>query len=270
MIADVTALVSDVMTHPAEYVTTETDQEHVVHLFKELDTIAVPVVDGHHRLVGIVTADVALDIQEDEHTEDLYKHVGLDHTKVKEAERSNALIHGSMWQIWKIRLPILLLVLVGGFLAGFIVEGFEEVLDEVVVVAFFIPLIMDMGGSIGGQSTTIFARAFVLNQMKPGQFGKALLKETLVGLSIGSIIGFFGFFAVWAWQGDPMLGLVIALALIANCMMASFFGFVVPWFLTKIGFDQAAGSGPIITSIKDITGLLVYFGLVMLLLSHML
>ena len=128
---------------------------------------------------------------------------------------------------------------------------------------------MDMGGSIGGQSTTIFARGMVLGHIKPGRFLKQLSKEASVGLAIGVVVGISAFFAIWAWQGDMKIALAVGLALVANCLIAAFFGFLVPFFLIKIGADQAAGAGPIITSIKDISGLLVYFALVSTLLSHL-
>jgi len=268
VLAEPDEIVGNIMKK-ATFVTTDTDREEVARLLQDLDLLAIPVTDKEHRLVGIVTIDDAMDILEDEATEDMYTQAGIATLKNKENDRSHTLIEGSLFQIWRVRLPILIMVLAGGFLAGMIMEGFEEVLDSVTVIAFFIPLIMDMGGSVGGQSTTIFARGIVLGHIKTGQFLKQLLKEAMVGLSIGAVVGFFAFFAVWFWQSDPMIGLVVGLALMANCLIASTFGFLVPWFLIKIGADQAAGSGPIITSIKDISGLLVYFLLVSNLLTHL-
>lgn len=268
IVAEPGDLVGDIMKE-AVSVTTDTDQEEVALKLQDLDLLAIPVTDKEKRLVGIVTIDDAMDILEDEATEDMYIQAGLSTLKNKENDRSRTLIEGSLFEIWKVRLPILIMVLAGGFLAGLIMEGFEEVLDSVTVIAFFIPLIMDMGGSVGGQSTTIFARGVVLGHIKPGQFMKQLLKEATVGLSIGAVVGVFAFFAVWAWQGDMMIGLVVGIALMANCLIASSVGFLVPWVLIKIGADQAAGSGPIITSIKDISGLTVYFFLVSTLLGHL-
>ena len=262
IVADPQAILEDIMSDKVIKVSTDTDQEEVANLLQTLDLLAVPVVDSEERLVGIVTFDDAMDVLRDETTEDILKSAGLDSTKEKEHRRSGTLINGGLFAIWKIRIPILLIVLAGGFVAGMIVEGFEEVLEAATVIAFFIPLIMDMGGSVGGQSTTIFARGFVLGHIKAEDFWKQFRKEALVGITIGGFIGFFAYFGVGFWLGDWSLGLAVGLALIANCLIAASAGFLVPFFLIKIGADQAAGSGPIITSIKDITGLLVYFLLI--------
>jgi len=266
LIANPLAPITEVMTHPAVCVTTETDQEHVVRVFQELDAISVPVVDAENRLVGIVTVDDALDVQADEATEDLYHEAGITN---KEAARSDMLIHGSLWSIWKVRLPFLLITLVAGLLAGAVVEGFEEALSSIVAVAVFIPLIMDMGGNVGSQSSTIFARGVVLGHISVRQFWGHFFKEVGVGLSIGLLVGGLGGTVAGVWQANPGLGLAVGLSLVATVTLSAALGFLVPWLLVKFGVDQAAGSAPIITSIKDISGLLIYFGFVTLFLSHM-
>ncbi|MCL1950394.1 MAG: magnesium transporter [Turicibacter sp.] len=270
LLADENTLVADIMKTEIPFAHTHDDQEDAARKLQNLSLMSLPVTDREMRLVGVITIDDALHILEEEATEDMHIQAGLNSSNSKESDRSRVLISGSLGQILKVRLPILMMVLASGFLSGFILEGFEDVLNSVTAIAFFIPLIMDMGGSIGGQSTTIFARGSVLGHIKPGKFLKQLGKESTVGLSIGVITGIFAFVAVTAWMGDPLIGLAVGLALVANCLLASFFGFLVPFFLIKIGADQAAGAGPIITSIKDITGLLTYFLLVSTLLTHLL
>jgi Mg2+ transporter (mgtE) len=269
LVADKGAQISDIMDSDVISFHTDTDQEEVATSLQKLDLLAVPIVDKEERLVGIITVDDAMDILQDEATEDLYIQAGLTSIQNKETNRSKTLIEGTLFQILKVRLPILILVLAGGFLAGMIVEGFEEVLNSIVAVSFFVPLIMDMGGSVGGQSTTIFARGVALGHIKTGRFFKQFFKEAMVGLSIGAIVGVLAFLVVSVWLGDPRIGLAVGFALVANCLVASMLGFFVPFVLIKIGADQAAGSGPIITSIKDITGLLIYFALVSLFLGHL-
>ncbi|MCL2388757.1 MAG: magnesium transporter [Elusimicrobia bacterium] len=265
-ISDPSAKIEKVMQKVATWVSTDTDQEEVARLLQRLDWKAVPVVDKENCLVGIVSIGDAVDILEEEATEDMLKAVGINTAKQREHTRSSTLIDGGIWAIWKIRIPILMLVLIGGFIAGMIMEGFEEALESATMIAFFIPLVLDMGGSVGGQSTTIFARGFVLGHIKAGAFWKQFFKEAMVGLSIGAVVGFFAFFGVGMWLGNWHLALAVSLALLANCLIAASAGFLVPYFLIKVKLDQAAGSGPIITSIKDITGLLVYFGLITLFL----
>jgi len=164
----------------------------------------------------------------------------------------------------------LLITLVAGLLAGLIIEGFEEALESIAVVAIFIPLIMDMGGNVGTQSSTVFARGVVLGHINVKKFLKPLMKETGMGLSMGILIGVTAGIITSFWQGLPMLGLAVGLSLVATMTLAALLGFLVPFVLIKLKVDQAAGSAPIITSIKDIAGLIIYFLFVTTLLGNML
>jgi len=257
IIADEDAVIEDVMIKNVISVTTDTDQEEVAHVLKEMDLLAVPVVDKENRLVGIVTIDDAVDILEEEATEDLFHQAGI--VASKEASRSELLISGSLWKIWRVRLPFLFITLVAGMLAGMVIEGFEEVLESIAAVAIFIPLIMDMGGNVGTQSSTVFARGVVLGHINVKQFTKHFAKEIGIGLSLGLIVGIISGTVAAIWQGMPMLGLAVGLALVTTMTLAALLGFLVPFVLIKLDIDQAAGSAPIITSIKDIAGLLIYF-----------
>jgi len=257
IIADEEAVIEDLMMKNAISVKTDTDQEEVATLLKELDLLAIPVVDKENRLVGIVTIDDAVDILEEEVTEDILNQAGL--VASKEANRSEVLISGSLWKIWRVRLPFLFITLVAGMFAGLVIEGFEEVLESIAAVAIFIPLIMDMGGNVGTQSSTVFARGVVLGHIQVKQFAKHFIKEVGVGFSMGLVVGVISGAIAAFWQGLPMLGLAVGLALVTTMTLAALLGFLVPFVLIKLNIDQAAGSAPIITSIKDIAGLLIYF-----------
>jgi magnesium transporter len=261
--------VEDIMSRRTVSVTTGTDQEEVAKLLQDLDLLAVPVVDRENRLVGIVTIDDAVDILEDEATDDIFDNAGLADITSNEADRSEVLVDGSLWSIWKVRLPFLLITLVAGVLAGLVIEGFEEALYAIAAVAVFIPLIMDMGGNVGTQSSTVFARGVVLGHIHLKQFRRHFLKEIGVGLSLGVLVGTISGVIAAVWQGMPLLGLAVGLALMATMTLASLLGFLVPFILVKLNVDQAAGAAPIITSIKDVAGLLIYFGFVTLFLSHL-
>lgn len=195
--------------------------------------------------------------------------VDLQAVQKAELEKSHVLVNGSMMDIWKVRLPFLIIVLMGGMAAGAVIGAFEAALEAIVILAIFIPVIMDMGGNAGTQSSTIFARAFVLGQITLDQFRKHFKKETLVGVSMGAVLGAAAFGIAWAWQGMIELGIVVGLSLFFTVSLATILGFLVPYILIKLGFDQAAGSDPFITTIKDITGLLIYFSLATLFLSHL-
>ena len=260
--------IEDVMTKKVIYVSSGDDQEKVAKLLKELDFLAVPVVDKDERLVGIVTFDDAMDILEEEVTKDIYDQAGL--VARKEANRSEVLISGNLWGIWKVRLPFLFITLAAGMLAGLVIEGFEEVLAYVAAVAFFIPLIMDMGGNVGTQSSTVFARGVVLGHINVKHFFKHFTKEVGVGLSLGTVSGIIAGLIASFWQGMPLLGVAVGLAVATTMTLAALLGFLVPFVLVKLNVDQAAGSAPIITSIKDISGLFIYFTFISIFLGNLL
>ena len=267
ILAKANETIEDVMTHNVVTVSTSADQEEVAQTLQELDLLALPVVDSENRLVGIVTIDDAIDILEEEATEDILVSGGI--FANKEEIRSETLISGSLASILKVRLPFLFITILAGMFAAMVIDGFEEILEAVVIVAFFIPLIMDMGGNIGTQSSTVFARGVVLGHIDMDKFFRHLAKEIGVGFVLGVISASIAGVGAAVWQSNVMLGLAVGIALVATMTIAAFAGFVVPFMLVKFNFDQAAGSAPIITSIKDISGLLVYFICVSIFLGGM-
>ncbi|TCT13997.1 magnesium transporter [Natranaerovirga pectinivora] len=258
------------MTKDFTNVYTDTDQEKVAKLLQHRDLLSVPVLDKESRLVGIVTVDDAMDILEDETTDDIFDKVGLLDINQRETNRSAALVRGSMIDVWKARIPFLLITLAGGLLAGLVIDVFEETLESIAAVAIFIPVIMDMGGNVGTQSSTIFTRALILGQINIQNFSRHLFREMYVGFSMGVILGSLAGIIAHIWQGIPGLGIAIGIALTLTITLATSLGYFVPYVLVKLGFDQAAGSDPIITTIKDISGLAIYFFLVQYFLSHLL
>jgi len=274
--AEPNELIGDIMTESVIKVTTCADQEEAAKALKEFDLLAIPVVDKEDRIVGIVTIDDAVDILEHEATEDIYNQAGLADITGRETNRSEVLVRGNMWAVWKVRLPFLILILGGGLLAGTVIGIFEGILEQIAVVFVFVPLIMDMGGSVGTQSTTIFVRGVALGHidLDRRRFFKHLFREVGVGFSIGMIVGVTAGIVAGVWggisQGIPQLGLAVGLALVITMTLASLLGFLVPFVLLKLKLDSAAGSSPLITSIKDMVGLTVYFVLVSIFLSNML
>jgi magnesium transporter len=258
------------MSKNAISVTTDTDQEVVARTLQELDLLAIPVVDKEERLVGIVTIDDAVDILEEEATEDIYDQAGFADVTGNESDRSDVLINGNLWKIWKVRMPFLLATMVLGMLSGLVIDGFESTLESIAAVAIFIPLIMGMGGNVGTQSSTVFTRGVVLGHIQIKNFFKHFIKETGVGFSIGAVIGAISGVVASLFLGLPMLGLAVALAMVVTMTVASLLGFLVPFILIKCNVDQAAGSAPIITSLKDIVALVVYFVCVNIFIGNML
>lgn len=266
---DGNTMIADIMSKNAISVTTDTDQEEVAKILKELDLLAIPVVDKEGRLVGIVTIDDAMDILEDEATEDIYDSAGLADVTGNESDRSDVLINGGLWSIWKVRMPYLLATLVLGMLSGLIIDGFETTLESIAVVAIFIPLIMGMGGNIGTQSSTVFTRGVVLGQIQLKNFFRHFIKEVGIGASIGLLVGLISGLVAAAWLGMPMLGVAVGIAILITMTVAALLGFLVPYVLIKLNADQAAGSAPIITTLKDLIALVIYFVCVSIFLGNL-
>ncbi|MFN2364410.1 MAG: magnesium transporter [Halarsenatibacteraceae bacterium] len=269
IMADGDQKIEEIMKPDPIKVDTETDQEEVARLLQEQDLLAVPVVDKENRLVGIITVDDAFDVIEEETTEDIFDKVGINTMNQKQEGRSRVLIEGKLREILKARLPFLLITLIGGFMAGFVIQGFEASLKAVAAIAVFIPVVMDMGGNVGTQSSTIFSRALVLGQINVRNFMRHLFKEMLVGLNMGTIIGIIGGLVAHLWQGIEGFGIAVALSLAITITLASSLGFIIPFILFKLDFDQAAGADPIIITIKGITGLFIYFYLVNFFLGNL-
>ncbi len=189
--------------------------------------------------------------------------------------RSEKLTSGGIGYAVKVRMAFLMVTLAGGLAVGGVIDFFEDTLAAVVALAIFIPLVMDMGGNVGTQSTTIFARGLALGHINLGRFFRNhLVREGGVGLAMGVIMAVLAGTIAYFWQGAPndipQLGFVVGTALFFSVFTASILGFLLPWVLLKIGVDHAPGADPFITTIKDFTGLAVYFGMAAWLLSaHM-
>jgi magnesium transporter len=247
----------------------QADQEEAVRMIKRYDQYALPVVGDDNHLLGIVTVDDLMDVEEREVTEDFHKQAG-EGISADEHAYSEALLDSSIWKVLRLRLPWLLVALVGGLFAGVVMERFEETLAAVVALAFFIPLIMDMGGNVGTQSSTIFVRGLSVGQIQRDNIKEQLFREVLTGLATGVIIGALAGLVAFIWQGIFELGLVIFLSMVTVCTLASLIGYGIPWLAHKLNRDPATVSAPFITTIKDVTALAVYFALANWLLSALL
>ena len=282
LIADPKQKIADIMEDEELItVTTDTDQEKVARLLQQMDLLAIPVLDKSDAIVGIITVDDAMDILEDEATEDILSKAGLAKGR-GEQDRSERMIKGSLWSVWRIRLPFLFITLMGGMLAGTVIGAFEETLEALLIAAMFIPVVMGMGGNVGVQSSTIFLRGALLGHVNRKRIKRHILRETAIGLSmgvvVGTICGFVAFgFSEIGFMGSELttgegalLGVAVGVAMMSVMTVAATIGFFVPYMLMRLNIDQAAATDPIITTVKDIVGLLVYFGVVATFLGHLL
>lgn len=264
VLAQPDTLISDIMEKDTIKVCTDTEEEKVAQLFKEYDILAIPVVDMENRLVGAITLDDVIDIFEGQAEEDALDKAGF--VDINEQEyRSKILISGPVFKVWRVRIPFLIVTLIGGLLAGLLVEQFEKSLAAITAVAFFMPMVMGMGGNVGTQSATIFSRALVLGQINFKNFLKQLGREIYIGFTMGILLGVGAGIVATLWQG-VQIGLVVGVSLTVTVTLACALGFLMPYLLIKLGLDQVAGTSPLITTLQDLSGLLIYFLLVTVLL----
>ncbi len=266
-------VVEDHMETDVATVGADSDPEYAADEMADRDFPALPVVDDEGVLVGVTRTDDMIDVVEEEATEDILKSAGFSFADVEQS-RSSAILESSIPKILRLRLPWLIVALAGGLMAGGVIDYHEETLDGVVALAFFVPVIMDMGGNVGTQASTIFVRGLALGQIDDRNAMRHFAREGLIGLLIGLIIGAIGAGAAYVWQmNEPYateLAIVVFVGLVAVCVVASVVGYVIPWLMNKLGFDPAAASDPLITTVKDVTALLIYFGLASVLLAELL
>jgi magnesium transporter len=228
------------------------------------DLGAMPVVDADRRLVGALVFDDAMDAISEDVSDTMLQKAGVaDPAHLKDTVRSEKLTTGPIGYTLRVRLAFLLVTLAGGLAVGGVIDAFEDTLESVLALAIFVPLVMDMGGNVGTQSTTIFARGLALGHIDLSRFGSFLRREVRVGATMAVLIGLAGGTIAYLWQGAPNgvpeLGIAVGVALAFSVTFASFLGFFLPWLLIKLGADHAPGADPFITTIKDFTGLAVYF-----------
>jgi len=237
-----------------------------VRLLKDNDLPAIPVVDNEGRLIGDITFDDVIDLVEEEATDAALAQGGVGNLLRRDKVWSERLVRGSSWYAIRLRILFLTITLIGGMLVGGVIERFEEILEAVTAAAIFIPLVMDMGGNVGTQSTTIFARGLAWNHINVNRFLPYLLREVRIGASMGAILGLVAGIIAYFWQGAPngipQLGTAVGIALFCVITLGAVLGAILPWIMLKLGFDHAPGADPFITTIKDFTGLWVYFTLV--------
>jgi magnesium transporter len=231
-------------------VQTDMDQEEVAKLVARYDILAVPVVDGSNRLMGIVTVDDVIDILRKEATEDILKMAGAGEEFVETK---------SIFKSTRIRLPWLFASCLGGIFAFFIIGEFESSLSKIAYLAAFIPVIMGMGGNIGTQSSTIVVRGLATGRINVRDIWTVVFKELSIGLILGFVYGLLiGSVAQFRYSVEA-LALSVALAVICSMSVAALVGSLVPMGFARINIDPAVATGPLVTTAIDIISVFFYF-----------
>ena len=243
----------DIMIKRVHSVRPETDQEEVARVVAQYNFLAVPIIDPDERLLGIVTVDDVVDVIREEATEDFLQMAG--------AGKDREILLKSSWENARARLPWLFASWIGGIIAASLIGAFEHMLESIIVLAAFIPVIIGMGGNVGTQSSTIIVRGIATGRVDVGGELKLILKEMRVGLILGVLYGLLlGFFADFSFEDAPSnLGIVVGLSICASMLLAATIGTVTPLILRKLDIDPAVATGPFVTTSIDILGVLFYF-----------
>ncbi len=243
---------AEIMTRDVVFVHTDTDQEEVARTIQRYDILALPVVDSEERLVGVVTVDDVIDIIEREATEDIYALGGVQSDKDNYFQ-TNLLIVARRRVVW------LFVLLLTNTVTGAIIRSQESLLQQVVILTAFIPLLTGTGGNVGAQSSTVVIRGLNTEEIQNMGAGKVVFREAAAGIILGLILGTMA--TVWAYflQGSWAVAISVGTSLVAIALLASVAGSALPFLFRSLGLDPALMSAPFITTAVDVLGVLIYF-----------
>lgn len=258
--------VKKVMKKEIISVRSHTDQERATFIALKNDLKAVPVVDKDGNFLGVIPPQIILETIHNEGLEDVLRSAGIGKFKdpAYEIIQSSTMVHA------KKRFPWLLIGLIGGVIAAMIVSYFEDILDAYILLAAFIPAVVYMADAVGAQSQTIFIRSLAID--KKLQIGKYSLRELKVNMILGSLLGFIFYLVVLIGWGleSSFFALILGISIFSTVIISMAISLILPLIFEKINFDPAISSGPLGTAIRDLTSLLVYFGIARFLIMQFL
>lgn len=252
ILADPEARVADLMDHTFASVPALADREEAVSLIRRYDQVALPVVDARGLLLGIVTVDDLLDVAEEEATEDFHRVASVGPIRVS---LRDAPIH----LLYRARIGWLMTLVFVNVLSGAGIAFFEETIHATVALVFFLPLIIGSGGNAGSQSATLMVRALATGDVQRSDWLALLFRELRVALLIGVTMSLG--VALVAWYRAPEVLLIVSSTMTLIVLVGSLIGLSLPFLLSRLGFDPATASAPLITSLADIAGVLIYFSI---------
>ncbi len=244
------------------------DREEVVRLTSNYDLVAVPVVDADHRLIGVITVDDVIDVIQEEQTEDAQKFGGLEALE-------EPYLQSSIADLLKKRSPWLIVLFVGQMFTAAAMGYFQGAIDAATVLALFVPLVISSGGNSGSQATSLIIRAMALQEVSARDWRRVLGREVVLGLILGTMLGVVGLLRVVVWQwfglypfGDHylLLATTVGTTVIGVVLFGTLTGAMLPFALKKFGFDPASASAPLVATLVDVTGVVLYFTIAILLL----
>lgn len=257
------SLLEKIMHTEVIFARVDDDQEEVARNIQKYDLIALPVINGGDALVGLITHDDAIDIIIEEQTEDMEKFMAI-----AGSHEATTYIKTTAWTHFKKRALWVVILAIIGFVSGFIVQKFEGLLLQFAILAAFMPMLADTGGNTGSQSATLVIRALALKEISPGDILRIVFKEAQVALMLGLLLGIVAFGRVLLFGGVStipqgfslyMLGTAIATALGLQVITATLIGAILPLTASRLKLDPAVVASPALTTIVDVTGLLIFF-----------
>ncbi|HQD49580.1 MAG TPA: magnesium transporter [Defluviitaleaceae bacterium] len=253
VLTDGDIVIKDIMDTNFISIPTNADQEEIASLFKKYNLLAMPVVDKENRLVGIITIDDIVDVIEQENTEDFQKMAAMTPT-------DEEYLKNKVFTLAKHRIGWLLLLMISATFTGHIISKYEEVLQSVVVLATFIPVLMDTGGNAGSQSSTLVIRGLTLGEIEAKDILRVLWKEFRVSVIVGLVLSLVNLARIYYFEKvDFMVSFTVSISLFFTVIMAKIVGGALPIIAKKLKFDPAIMAGPLITTIVDTFALMIYF-----------
>lgn len=244
-----------IMNRKVLAVNVDMDQEEVARVVTKYHLLAVPVADHDMVLRGIITVDDVIDVIHEEATEDIYR---LAATPGKEES-----VETTAWERAQKRLPWLFILLFGELLASTVIKHYGETLNSILALAFFIPVLIGMGGNVGTQSLAVTVRGLATGELDYREIRRSLTRESLSGVIIGVACGTLVFGVAWAWLPKDVtptiIGLIVGVSMALDIMAAAVLGTLVPFVLERFKIDPAVASGPFVTTALDVIGMIIYF-----------
>jgi magnesium transporter len=263
ILAAPTAPVTEVMTENITSVAPDTDQEDVARTMAKYDFAALPVLGPHRKLLGVITFDDVMDVLTQEQTEDVQRFAAVEPTE-------EGYFQTSFWMFIRKRGPWLLALFVSEFFTGNALRHYDEVIQAVAKLSYYVPLLISTGGNSGSQSASLIIRGLAVGDIKVSDWRRVLVREFGQGLVLGVMLAIIGMVRVWMWGDGTGFMLTIGATLIAIPLMGCTVGSMLPLFLRRIGVDPATSSTPFIATLIDVLGIMVYFNVAQIFLAEVL
>lgn len=259
LLADKETLIGEIMETNIIYVHTLDDQEQIAYLFGKYDFLALPVVDTENRLVGIITIDDALDVIQEENTEDFEKMAAISPT-------DDSYLRTSVFTHAKKRIVWLLILMLSATVTGTIITKYEDAFAAIPLLVAFIPMIMDTGGNCGSQSSTLIIRGMALSEIAPRDALRVWLKEIRVALLVGAVLALVNGLRIFFQYGSFLMAATVGFTLILTVCLSKSLGCLLPIVAKRLKVDPAIMAAPIITTVVDACSIFIYFNIALLVL----